>query len=320
MASEEKNNHRVNPKTHKSRSRRRDRLVGLLVVCGVFIFVGCSSETKHKWMSRFFDGVPPLGGATNVVTVAAEEVAPTNVTHVVIPEAGQTAQLTGSVHPPFADNSCAECHESKFSQKMKGPMNSVCFSCHDDFLAPAKIKHAPAQNGECTACHSPHDAPNKKLLIRTGRAMCLECHDDPVAQGKVKHQPVEADCLDCHSPHASNVKGILKKPLATLCFECHDDFLKEAKFKHDPAGNGECMSCHTPHQSDNKELLIKPSSKLCFECHEESDLAKVDAHKQSTETDCLKCHDPHGGSDKWFLKAGARKTLSPAAPAKGQTP
>jgi predicted CXXCH cytochrome family protein len=304
----------VNPDTREPRSRQLKRFFALMVVGGVLIFVGCSSATKHQWMSRFFDGVPPPGGATNTVAVATEDAPGTDTVSLVLPDPAEPVHVAASVHPPFADRSCAECHESKFSQKMKGPMNSVCFSCHDDFLEKMKVKHQPAEAGDCSSCHNPHESPNKKLLVRVGKAMCIECHDDPVAQGKVKHQPVESDCMECHSPHASNIKGLLKKPLAASCFDCHDDFLKEAKFKHDPAGNGECMSCHMAHQSDHKGLLLKPGSQLCFECHEQGDMAKVQAHQRTPETDCVQCHNPHAGSDKFFLKPALLKpTALPTA-------
>lgn len=280
--------------------------LGVLFSFGLVLLVGCATETKNKWLSRFFDGVP-AAGATNAPAANPEDQVAVATTNGVVAVVAKPV-IAPTLHPPFHDGNCTECHESKFSQKMKGPMNTVCFSCHDDFLAKAKIKHQPVDTGDCKSCHDPHESPNKKLLLRTGKAMCLECHDDPLANGKIKHQAVESgDCLDCHSPHASNVKGLLKKPLAASCFDCHDDFLQTAKFKHAPAENGECMSCHAPHASDHKALLVKADPKMCFECHEPADVARVEAHKNSGTETCLQCHDPHGGADKNFLKPNAAK-------------
>lgn len=277
----------------------------------LLLLVGCTTETKHKWLSRFFDGVPACS-ATNAPSAAVEE--GVSVTNATVSVAAQPAQplIPHSLHPPYHDGNCTECHESKFSQKMKGPMNTVCFSCHDDFLAKAKIKHQPADTGDCRSCHDPHESLNKKLLLRTGKAMCLECHDDPLAQGKVRHQAVESgDCLDCHNPHASDVKGLLKKPLAPSCFECHDDFLKTARFKHAPAENGECSSCHAPHQSNFKALLTKSDPQICFDCHEQTDVTKVEAHKKADLTTCLGCHDPHASAVAKLLKPGPGKLKEP---------
>jgi len=279
------------------------------IVCGLLLFVGCSTESKHKWLSRFFDGVPAPETAHAPSVTPGDETLPANTNATAIVSVAKPL-IQHTFHPPYHDGNCTECHESKFSEKMKGPMNSVCFSCHDDFLAKVKFRHQPAEAGDCASCHDPHESPNKKLLLRTGKAMCLECHDDPLATGKIKHQAVESgDCLDCHSPHASNVKGLLKKPLAASCFDCHDDFLKTAKFKHAPVENGDCMSCHTPHASDHKGLLIKEGSAMCFECHETADIAKVEAHKAPGGDNCLTCHDPHASAAPKLLKPVAAKQM-----------
>jgi len=278
------------------------------VVCALLLFVGCSTESKHKWLSRFFDGVPAPGATNAPAAVSEDETRPASTNAAAIAIAVKPL-VPHTLHPPYHDGNCTECHESKFSQKMKGPMNSVCFACHDDFLGKTKFKHQPAETGDCASCHDPHESPNKKLLVRTGKAMCLECHDDPLAKGKIKHQALESgDCLDCHSPHASNVKGLLKKPLAASCFECHDDFLKTAKVKHAPVENGECMSCHAPHASDHKGLLIKAGSAMCFDCHETADVAKVEAHKVPGSDNCTSCHDPHASAAAKLLKPSAVKS------------
>ena len=174
----------------------------LLVMIGL---LGCSTAKDYKWLSFFFDGVPNPNARTNAI-VATAGVGSTNKAPVV---ARPVSSLI--THPPYGDKACLECHESKFSVRMKGTQRQVCFACHDDFLAKAKVKHAPAENSECTACHEPHFSPNKNLLLRTGRTLCTECHDDPLAKAKVKHSPVESGCLECQSPHASTNKFLVKK-------------------------------------------------------------------------------------------------------------
>src|SRR5262245_47798776 len=39
----------------------------------VAILVGCSTETKHKWLTFFFDGVPSPGASTNASGVVYDE-------------------------------------------------------------------------------------------------------------------------------------------------------------------------------------------------------------------------------------------------------
>ena len=152
---------------------------GLLLVGGV-ILVGCSTGTKQKWLSFFFDGVPPPGGATNRTRVVYDEdgrpmeVLPppptVNSNHLI--------QVYYSIHPPFEKKECNDCHESKYSEKVKTPQTQLCFTCHANFLANAPTKHAPADWGECTMCHDPHQSTNRFLLLQTGKALCFECHDD----------------------------------------------------------------------------------------------------------------------------------------------
>jgi predicted CXXCH cytochrome family protein len=102
---------------------------------------GCSTENKHKWLTRFFDGVPPLGGATNApAPTLATQPATTNEVAATQPQP-QTQQAKIFLHQPYAKRQCTECHESQYSQKMKGKAGEACFACHENFLKTAKVKH-----------------------------------------------------------------------------------------------------------------------------------------------------------------------------------
>jgi len=282
----------------------------LAIVCIGAAVIGCSTEKKQKWLTFFFDGVP-TGTATYAPRVDYDENGKP-LDKVVVVQTNQAAAPKPRfvAHPPYEDKSCTECHESRFSVKMKGPQTKVCFECHEDFLSKLKVKHQPAENGECSSCHDPHGNSNPKMLLQMGQNLCAQCHDSFPKTAKSIHQPVEnGECLSCHNPHASSSKGLLVKPDGTLCFECHEDLqqnLTKAAFKHDPAGNAECASCHNPHQSNEKGLLIKARGKLCFECHEEKDMAAVKAHAGQLQKSCIDCHDPHLGADKFFLKPAAK--------------
>jgi len=282
-------------------------LLSLCVATGV---IGCATENKQKWLSFFFDGVPATGAVTNSPAIEYDENGkPLDKLVVAQPNQPAAAKPKFVAHPPYEDKKCNECHESRFSVKMKGPQTQVCFACHDDFQSRLKFKHQPAENGECSSCHDPHGSSNPKMLLQTGQQLCASCHD-PFPKAKFTHQPAgNGECLSCHNPHASNSKGLLIKPDGKLCFECHDDFeknLTKASFRHDPVGNGECASCHSAHQSNEKGLLIKERAKLCFECHEEKDVATVKGHEGHLQKSCVDCHDPHMGADKFLLKAAAK--------------
>jgi predicted CXXCH cytochrome family protein len=202
----------VKPQASKTDGRRAPPISTLIiVVCCALLAAGCATETRYKWLSRFFDGVPAPGAAPAQATNPDEQIVPADSNVVLVASTAPVA-IPHTFHPPFHDQTCTECHESKFSQKMKGPMNTVCFACHDDFLEKAKVKHAPAESGECTSCHDPHESPNKKLLLRVGAALCFDCHEaDDVA--KVAAHKVAADrdnCIACHDPHASQNQKLLK--------------------------------------------------------------------------------------------------------------
>lgn len=293
------------------------------VACAVFglaFLVGCSTQTKQKWLTFFFDGVPQPGAHTNAPAqpLGAQSV-PTNA---VAEAAAQPVKAKLFIHPPYAKRECSVCHQSEFSQKMNGKPGEVCFTCHTDFLTKAKVKHQPVENGECASCHDPHQADNTNLLVRVGAKLCTECHDDiqqQLAKAKVKHQPAEnGECVSCHSPHQSDNKKLLVKPDGKLCAECHDDLQKQiasAKSRHPPAADGDCAACHKPHAAEQSHLLAKSVPALCAECHEETDLQKVKQHQSAADQSaCLSCHDPHQSDRQHLLKAEAK--ASPRPPGK----
>ena len=156
----------------------RRRLSGWwAALVGWLLIVGCTTQSKQKWLTFFFDGVPQPGQTTNaLVGVVATQ---TNATNLVAPVAAPPARPPLIKHPPFANRECTACHESTYSQKMRGKAGEVCFDCHKtartNFFA-GKIKHQPVENGECTACHAPHLSEFKKLLIKPVGKLCFECH------------------------------------------------------------------------------------------------------------------------------------------------
>jgi len=72
-------------------------------------------------------------------------------------------------------------HQSEFKKLLTKADGKLCAECHEDIgkdIAAAKVKHQPAENGECTSCHAPHQSEFKKLLTKTEGKLCAECHED----------------------------------------------------------------------------------------------------------------------------------------------
>lgn len=208
--------------------------------------------TKHDWLCLFFDGVP--GGPETSATNQQQAVAAAT-TNAAAAQVAQPKAVTRFLHAPYADNKCGSCHVMSFSQRIAKKTIDLCFACHTNFLATAKVKHAPVEQGECLACHNPHQADNKFLLVRKGKALCNECHDD-VTLGKFKHAPAaEGACLDCHRAHVSDGPALLKLQGAALCYDCHDQSEVAKQTAHSKLGTKTCTGCHDPHSTNLKGLL-----------------------------------------------------------------
>jgi predicted CXXCH cytochrome family protein len=274
------------------------RLPLLLALGGVWIITACNTPSRHRLLTVFFDGVPPLNAGTNAAPVAAPAPGAIQVPGEV-PKTNAPPVDTFTVHPPFREHNCEECHESGSGQGLRVSPPQLCWTCHKDFLAGQQVKHQPVEDGECTSCHDPHQSENKNLLLQKGNALCLTCHDDPLAAGQYKHQAVESgDCLDCHAPHATNFKGLLRKSVKDTCADCHDDLTKK-KDVHQPVADGDCLECHEAHASNKKHLVKKNTPALCWDCHDNF-LEKAKFQHDVVE-DCTGCHDPHQSAENNLL-------------------
>jgi|GEM_PF-1466105 len=181
------------------------------VMAGLVLASGCSTQTKRQWLTFFFDGVPPE--KTNVVaTASGASVTGTNAA------AGQAtgASQVQVLHPPYAEGKCTECHESKYSQKMRNNLGDLCLGCHKAFLVKGNSWHAPVASGECVVCHEPHQSSRKFLLTQVPSLLCAQCHASGEMASVAAH-PANGnpDCTTCHDPHQSGSKFLLKPKTAT---------------------------------------------------------------------------------------------------------
>ncbi|MCC7377476.1 MAG: hypothetical protein IT581_22640 [Verrucomicrobiales bacterium] len=183
---------------------------GLLVIG----MAGCGTpENRRSTLSRFFDGVP-IPHPTNAVAEASSP-SPTNS---VLSGAfsrptssGPPTTLVVSIHAPYANRQCQECHSERFSHALKAPRDQICMGCHTKTLANVSVLHTPVRNGECLACHHPHTTESPHLLVKKNADLCLQCHDaDLLSQVEGHQNPTRSNCMTCHDPHGGAREYLLR--------------------------------------------------------------------------------------------------------------
>lgn len=181
-----------------------------MVVLGLLLgFLGlasCSEMERHRTMTFFFDGVPPLAGEMS--------------THGPFDANGVSAEGgagTGGwyVHEPLKD--CTQCHASRrrasFSREVQLVAESpqLCFRCHSEYAHLSGWVHGPVATGECLFCHEPHKTRNRFLLTNPVPELCHRCHD-PEALALIENHTDRsyANCIECHEGHAAATRWLLR--------------------------------------------------------------------------------------------------------------
>ncbi|MBI5665158.1 MAG: cytochrome C [Nitrospirae bacterium] len=212
------------------------------------------------------------------------------------------------VHGPVSAGECTVCHGQLPKHKDKPEQNKfgkvkdlakTCYSCHEKFKAK-KFIHSPVEEGECIACHSPHESPNKFQLLAKGSELCFNCHDEAIVGGAFVHGPAAVGgCVACHDPHTADYAKNLKVEGPSLCYMCHTDkaeAIHKAEFVHKPVSE-KCTSCHNPHSAAKQFMLQSQAPDLCLDCHKDKkdqiSQAKVKHGALQAERSCLNCHDAH---------------------------
>jgi predicted CXXCH cytochrome family protein len=169
--------------------------------------VGCATpEERHRLLTIFFDGVPPLypeepepmpealggGNAPRIARVRA-------------------ANRNASVHGPVAEKACDQCHSSRYSNKLKAEKEELCWNCHDREDFAGEVVHGPFAAGFCQACHDPHRSQYEYLLVSDKTDLCESCHEQYDMAAIPEHSSGEDRlCQSCHDPHAAARKFMLK--------------------------------------------------------------------------------------------------------------
>ncbi len=197
---------------------KRTTFVWLAIIGFVSMFlISCSDPVqRHKTLTFFFDGVPPLTTETTGGKIERPR-----------PDSGPDKAEEGEkgeekqkkevwyVHQPVTQD-CNVCHKRmekgqwalpEFNKKPP----ALCYDCHDE---PAKAKgfvHGPVAVGECLFCHTPHRSPNKYLLKEKDPELCYKCHQKPWITALSGHSGEDlSGCLSCHEGHAGATISLLK--------------------------------------------------------------------------------------------------------------
>jgi predicted CXXCH cytochrome family protein len=165
---------------------------------------GCATpEERHRILTLFFDGVPPLHPVEPVPAL----------------ETGESPQLARaafadpitSVHGPVADKECEGCHSTQYSNRLIAEKEELCWTCHDPEDFSGEVVHGPFVAGFCRSCHDPHRSQYEFLLVSDAADLCEGCHEQYDMALIPEHSSSEDRlCQSCHDPHAADRKYMLK--------------------------------------------------------------------------------------------------------------
>jgi len=171
----------------------------LLVSLVAGLLLGCDATSRHKVLTYFFDGVPPLETAEAPSVQGAAGASNLIPAH----------PISFQEHGPYAAKLCNACHNESGGNAMVAPPDQLCFRCHALKLDKAYI-HGPLASGDCLVCHDPHSSPYKPLLISQSDSFCFHCHDASDIAKSTGHANLEEPCTTCHDAHMSNQQYLLK--------------------------------------------------------------------------------------------------------------
>ena len=199
----------------------------ILVTILIAMVSGCDKQGRHKVLTVFFTGVPPLEEEKN--TVVEKDKTPQT-------EEKAAPPPTLYRHPLTASRQCNLCHQSTANFNMFGggrqqpvpfrkgmaspgplvrPRQELCIGCHKDKSAAEALArglrlHPISAKGDCTACHDPHQSTNPDTLLEPPRQICIPCHKDPKIMALAAHKE-PGECLTCHNPHLGKDRKLLTK-------------------------------------------------------------------------------------------------------------
>jgi predicted CXXCH cytochrome family protein len=209
------------------KGRSRSFLLALAAILVVAFGFGCDRYARHKVLTFFFTGVPPLEEGKKAPEKekepekkAAEERKE--------PKRRAVIKATRFSHGPYASGACYLCHETSQTGGFRGlgkkeeaagsvakagvvpgklvaPLRELCAGCHETKSKERARReglwvHGPVSAGYCTVCHGPHAGPQPYLLLKKANESCLGCHAEGLIFSKALHEG-KKECLSCHNAH-----------------------------------------------------------------------------------------------------------------------
>jgi predicted CXXCH cytochrome family protein len=179
----------------------------ILVLVAVMCLGSCSSSSRTRMLSFFFDGAEE----SRDVGAAAED--STDTRGSARPAPGHQRGVSRPamvVHPVYQDRNCSACHDSEQSNALVEEVPDLCYQCHENFGDENEFVHMPVESGECLFCHNPHFSDRKFLLVASVHSLCFQCHDETELLEKEPHTDLgDAECTTCHNPHAGSDETLL---------------------------------------------------------------------------------------------------------------
>ncbi len=171
------------------------------------LLASCDETERHKALTFFFDGVPPLRKETPEVQTAGLK---DNRA------ADKTPTGAWRVHEPVKN--CTACHgelrRAPSSRKVQlvAEVPKLCFTCHKEYSSLEAWVHGPVATGNCLLCHEPHKSKNESLLRKPVPELCYQCHEEQAIRVIKKHSEESyTHCIDCHEGHAGTTRGLLRQ-------------------------------------------------------------------------------------------------------------
>ncbi len=266
----------------------------------------------------------------------------------VTPECHARYATAAHIHGPVAAGSCQSCHEPDqggHAYPLTRTGNALCTFCHTvagtkahqhKALDPTAVAPAtaaapapPAETeigaattgalpaaapgvpatGGCLACHNPHVAQAKFLLVTDAvDALCAKCHILPLKAHA--HEPfAKGQCTLCHQAHQSDYGSLLRNGDGPEhCYSCHAEkrtAIAQSLDVHKPAAQS-CTTCHGPHATDFGQQLKVAVNDTCLKCHtkiKDQLAAAKRVHGAITAGNCVSCHNAHASNQPAELKA-----------------
>ncbi len=166
----------------------------------------CSSATKYRALTFFFDGVPDPNAVPQVGYASSGGVMPG------ITPAGERVAAIQYAHKPYRENLCGGCHDPQTGQTYMPPNEGLCGRCHAGFTRDMKFVHGPAAVEHCAFCHHHHASAYEGVLHVGPTETCLRCHAREDLNGGDYHATIDEEvCTKCHNPHGGDDRFFLKR-------------------------------------------------------------------------------------------------------------